>query len=49
MIKAARKVMDWLSVDTNHKTPKHIQELYIQAAKEKRTRRAKKWASTQPK
>lgn len=38
------KLPKWLIVESSHKTPKHIQEQYIQAAKEKRGRRAKKWA-----
>ena len=37
------RLLDWLRVDTAHKTPRHIQEAIIEDAKRKRERRAEKW------
>ncbi len=37
------KLPKWLMVDTRHDTPRHIQDAIIQAAKDKRERRAAKW------
>jgi len=38
------KPTSWFRTAPERKAPRHIQEMYIQAAKEKRERRAKKWA-----